>query len=416
MVPHAGFFFKGWEFDLAVRYLRTKRKNGGIAVIAILSYVGVALAVTALIAVMSVMNGFQGEIMGRFLTFNSHVDISGPAINNAATRDAMLSRLSAVPGVIDAAPYVESSALVESRLTSAPAFIRGGSEESLRRAGISRDLIAGSFDDYADDTVLIGEGVADSLGLKVGDQIVLTVPGGQSTDDLAAERRAYTVAGIFSSKVARIDQTYIYMRLTEAQDFLARGGKWDMVEIRVRNPYRIETIMLRLKSAAGKNTRIEDWKHRDSVVWGALKFEAAAMRVILFFVTVIAAMNIVSGIVMLVKNKTRDIAILRTIGAGKASITRIFFLAGALVGAAGTFTGLVVGVVLVIFIYPLQRGLEWLFHFNFAMGDMAYLPASLHVGETLIVVFGAFIATSLCTLIPALAASRLEPVDALRYE
>lgn len=408
--------FKGWELDLAVRYLRTKRKNGGIAVIAILSYVGVALAVTALIAVMSVMNGFQGEIMGRFLTFNSHADITGPAINDSRTRDAMLSRLRAAPGVTDVSPFVDSSALAESASTSTTVLVRGGKAESLQRAGIANDLLAGSFADYADDGVLIGEGVARNLGLRPGDQVVLTVPGGQSPDELAAVRRVYRVAGIFRSKVARIDQTYIYMPLIEAQDFLGRGDRWDMIEVRVRKPYRIEAAMPRLKTAAGNNTRVEDWKQRDSVVWGALKFEAAAMRAILFFVTVIAAMNIVTGVVMLVKNKTRDIAILRTIGAGKASITRIFFLAGALVGAAGTFTGLVAGVAIVIFIYPLQRGLEWLFHFSFAMGDMAYLPASLHIGETLAVVFGAFAATSLCTLIPALTAARLEPVDALRYE
>lgn len=411
-----GFLFKSWELDLAVRYLRTKRKNGGIAVIAILSYTGIALAVTALIAVMSVMNGFQGEIMGRFLTFNSHADITGPAINDSRMRDAMLSRLRMTRRVVDAAPYVESSGLGESHLASAPVFIRGGDALSLKRAGIANDLLVGSFDDFGDNGVLIGEGVADNLGLRAGDRIVLTVPGDQSADNLAASRRGYTVAGIFRSKVARIDQTYIYMPLAEAQDFLGRDGKWDMIEIRVRNPYRIEFVMPRLKAAVGKNTKIEDWKHRDSVVWNALKFEAAAMRAILFFVTVIAAMNIVTGVVMLVKNKTRDIAILRTIGAGRGAITRIFFLAGVLVGAAGTFTGLVAGVAIVTFIYPLQRGLEWLFHFNFAMGDMAYLPASLHVGETLVVVFGAFIATSLCTLIPALSASRLEPVDALRYE
>ncbi|MGN6210833.1 ABC transporter permease [Asticcacaulis sp.] len=409
-----GFLFKGWEFDLAVRYLRTKRKNGGIAVIAILSYVGVALSVTALIAVMSVMNGFQGEIMGRFLTFNSHADITGPAINDSK-RNSLLAHLRTVPGVVDASPYVESSALAESPFSSVPVFIRGGETKSLRRAGIGRDLIVGSLDDYTKDTVLIGEGVSDNLGLRMGDQIVLTVPGGQS-DALAAVRRPYLVAGIFRSKVAKIDQTYIYMPLSEAQGFLGKGNRWDMIEIRVRNPYHIERFVPRLKEAAGQSTKIEDWKHRDSVVWGALKFEATAMRAILFFVTVIAAMNIVSGIVMLVKNKTRDIAILRTIGASSNSITRIFFLAGALVGGAGTLTGLVAGATIVTFIYPLQRGLETLFHFSFAMGGMAYLPASLHVGETLAVVFGAFVATSLCTLIPALAAARLEPVDALRYE
>lgn len=276
-------------------------------------------------------------------------------------------------------------------------------------------MIAGAFKNYVQGAVLIGEGVADNLGLRVGDQIVLTVPGGQS-DALTAERRAYRVAGIFSSKVAKIDQTYIYMPLTEAQNFLGRGGKWDMVEIRVRDPYRIEQFIPQLKAAAGQDAKIEDWKHRDSVIWGALKFEAGAMRAILFFVTVIAAMNIVSGIVMLVKNKTRDMAILRTIGASKGAITRIFFLAGALVGAAGTLTGLIIGVAIVTFIYPLQRALEWFFHFSFAMGGMAYLPATLHVGETMVVVFRAFFSTSLCTLIPALAASRLEPVDALRYE
>lgn len=348
------------------------------------------------------------------LVFNSHADITGPAINNSG-RDILLARIRTVPGVMDAAPYVESSALAESSLTGVPVFIRGGEAESLKSAGIGGDLIAGSLDDYMNDSVLIGEGVADSLGLRAGDQIVLTVAGGQS-DALAAVRRPYTVAGVFSSKVAKIDQTYIYMPLPEAQDLLGKGNRWDVIEIRVRSPYHIERFAPRLKAAAGKSARIEDWKHRDSVVWGALKFEAAAMRAILFFVTVIAAMNIVSGIVMLVKNKARDIAILRTIGAGKGAVTRIFLLAGVLVGGAGTLTGLVAGATIVTFIYPLQRGLETLFHFSFAMGGMAYLPASLHIGETLAVILGAFVATSLCTLIPALAAARLEPVDALRYE
>jgi lipoprotein-releasing system permease protein len=181
--------FKGWELDLAIRYLPTKRKNGGIAVIAILSYVGVALAVTALIAVMSVMNGFQEEIMGRFLTFNSHADITGPAINDIQTRDAMLSRLRAVPGVTEAGPYVESSALAEGERSSLPVSLHGGDVDSLKQAGIGKALIEGSLDTYASgDAVLIGQGVANMLDLKSGDQISVTVQGAQEGGYLAAVR------------------------------------------------------------------------------------------------------------------------------------------------------------------------------------------------------------------------------------
>ncbi|MFT4075528.1 MAG: ABC transporter permease [Asticcacaulis sp.] len=411
------FFFKGWELDLAVRYLKTRRKHGGITLVAMLSYIGVALAVTALITVMSVMNGLQGQIMGRFLTFKSHADITGEALGHMATREAMLSRLKAVPGVTDVTPVVEASALAESAEASAPVLLRGFSTASLARSGIGGTFVNGTLEGYATgDKVLLGEGVANTLGLKAGDQIILTVPGYSAEGGISAVRRPFVVGGVFSAQDAKIDQTYVYMPLAAAQDFLGLGSRWDKVEVWTKNPYRIGRLMPQLLKSAGPGTKLESWMQRDSAIWHALKFEATAMRLILSFVTIIAATNIVAGIIMLVKNKTRDIAILRTIGAGKMGVARIFFLSGVMVGGAGTLTGALLGIGIAAFIYPIQRAFEWLFHFSFALGGMAYLPATLRAEEIVFVVVTAFFATSVCTLIPALAAARLEPIDALRYE
>ena len=408
--------FRLWEFDLAVRYLRNRRANGGITVIAIISYVGVMLAVTALIAIMSVVHGLQGQLLGNHLIFNSHVDIAGAAINDPQTRDAMVARLSRVDGVTSVAPYVQLAGIGAASAGNANIYVRSGKDDALQKAGIDQYLVAGSLDAYTrGDGVLIGSDLADNMGLGVGDTLSVTVPVGSGLD-LTSSSATYIVSGIFRSNAGRVDATYVYLPWRAAQALLHRNGKWDVVELRTDNPYRVDRMLSDLKRAAGPNSHVVSWKDRDKVIWQALKLEETVMRIILFFVTVIASLSIIAGIVMLVKNKARDIAILRTIGTGKHSIARIFFLSGAMIGTAGTFSGLMLGVVIVTWMVPVQKALNGLFHVQTGLVGAAYLPARLDVIEVVFIVIGVLVASCLCALVPALSAARLEPVDALRYE
>jgi lipoprotein-releasing system permease protein len=420
------FAFKAWEFDLALRYLRTRRKDGGIAVIAIISFLGIALAVTALIAVMSIMNGFQTELMSRLLAFNGHAYVYGPPLNALATRDQMLKSIRSLPGIIEASPYVESPALSQGETTQiVPAFVRGVAPATLK----ANDLIRKSIDPKALDSfgqgafggeeILIGEGLAQSLSVMPGDGLTLITLGGSSAFGTLPKRKTYIVGGLFKSGVSELDASFIYMPLDQAALFFGREGDWDVVEIKVADPYHIETYEAALKVAAGEGALLQSWKVRNTALWSALKFERAAMRFILFFVVMIAALNIISGVVMLVKNKTRDIAILRTLGAARSSIMRIFFLSGAMIGVAGTFVGLCLGVLFVVFIRPIQDALEFIFNaklFDPKIYYLSHVPAQLQLGEVLTIVIGSLLMACLFTLFPARWAARLEPVEALRYE
>ncbi|MDV6329519.1 ABC transporter permease [Asticcacaulis sp. 201] len=396
--------------------MRNRRANGGITVIAIISYVGVTLAVTALIAIMSVVHGLQGQLLGNHLIFNSHVDITGAAINDDRTRDGLAARLLRVDGVTSVEPYVQMAGIAAATAGNANIYVRSGKDDALQKAGIDHYLVAGSFEAYKrGDGVLIGGDLADNMGLGVGDTLSVTVPVGSGLD-LTSSSATYIVSGIFRSNAGRVDATYVYVPWTAAQTLLHRNGKWDVVELRTDSPYRVDRILSDLKRVAGPNGQVVSWKDRDKIIWQALKLEETVMRIILFFVTIIASLSIIAGIVMLVKNKARDVAILRTIGAGSGSIARIFFLSGAMIGTAGTFTGLTLGVVIVAWMVPAQKALNSLFHVQTGLVGAAYLPARLDVVEVVFIVIGVLAASCLCALVPALSAAQLEPVDALRYE
>ena len=421
------FGFKAWEFDLAMRYLRTRRKDGGIAVIAIISFIGIMLAVTALISVLSIMNGFRDELMSRVLAFSGHAYVSGQPLSDFAHRDEMLKRLQAIPGVTEATPYLDSPGLIQNdHGATGLAYIRGVVPDALKHTPIINKNIlpGGSMDqfgvgDYGGDVILVGSGVADALGVNPGDEVTLVSPGGSTAFGATPRRKQYTIGGIFKSGVSDIDKAFIYMPITQAQLFFDREDEWDTVEIKVDKPYDIDLYRPALTKAAGEGAYVSDWKEQNASLWGALKVERTAMRFILFFIVIIATLNIISGIVMLVKNKTRDVAILRTMGADRVSISRIFFMTGTIIGATGTAAGLFLGVMFCTFIGPIQHFLEWLLHTKLFPADVYYLdavPAKMEPSEVAFVVIASLLAACISTFFPALWASKLEPVEALRYE
>ncbi len=421
------FGFKLWELDLALKYLRTKRKDGGVAVIAIISFVGIALAVTALISVLSIMNGFRDELLSRTLAFNGDAYVYGQPLNDFAHRDDMLKRLHAIPGVLQVSPYIQSYVLVQGQNGHpGPGVVRGIEPQILQNTPIiAKGIEAGSManfgkGDYGGDGILIGEGLAHDMGVGVGDKLSLYTPsGGTTAFGSAPAQKAYTVIGVFKSGVSEFDSAFIYMPLTQAQLFMGREDEWDFVEVMIDKPEQVARFHAPLMAAAGEGALIEDWAQRNAPLWNALQVERTAMRFILSFIVIIATLNIVSGIVMLVKNKTRDVAILRTMGADRSAISRVFFLAGTMIGAGGTLTGLALGVLFCANIDGIQTVIEHVFHvtvFDPKIYYLSHVPAKMEPGEVAFVAIGSLLAACISTFFPAAWASKLEPVEALRYE
>lgn len=307
-----------------------------------------------------------------------------------------------------------------------PSYMRGIRPDDLKTKDIiTQNLTEGSalaefgVGDYGGDNVLIGVGIAQNLGLRVGDNLTLMSPGGATVFGATPKRKTYRISGIFQSGVSEIDKAFVYLPLEQAQLFFDREEEWDTLEIKVTDPYKIKTFHGSLRNAAGEGALVEDWAERNAAVWSALKIERTAMRFILFFIVIIATMNIVSGIVMLVKNKTRDIAILRTMGADRVSIARIFFMTGTMIGVCGTALGLILGVLFCTFIRPIQEALEWIFQTKLFDPSVYYLsnvPAKMEAGEIIFIVVASILAAMVASIFPSLWASKMEPVEALRYE
>jgi lipoprotein-releasing system permease protein len=417
--------FSAWERSIASRYLRAKRRHGGVALISIISYVGISLAVGVLIIVMSVMNGFRTELLSRILGFNGHVYVSGPAINGP-NREAMIARLRSVPGVVHVAPVVEAQGMV-----TGPAQITGGIVRGLRPADllatpiVADNVKQGSLrgfgeGEYGGDLVLVGSRLAETVGVKAGDPISIISPSGDPTVFGSTPRRkTYTVGGVFSVGMSEYDAAFLYMPLEQAQLFFGRDTAVDTIEVNLADPDAIDRVKPAVVQAAGPGAIVTDWRDRNHSFFNALQVERTTMRLILMLIVAIAAMNIISGLVMLVKNKSRDIAILRTMGASQGSVLRIFFLSGASIGALGTLTGLALGSLFCIFIDPIQSAVEMVTGVSVFSPDtyfLARIPARIEWSEVAIITFWSLVMSFLATLPPAWRASRLDPVEALRYE
>ena len=290
---------------------------------------------------------------------------------------------------------------------------------------VSGNVTAGSLrafgqGEYGGDVIILGARLAQQLGVAPGDSLTLVSPAGGATAFGGTPlQKAYTVGATFQVGMSQYDQTYIYMPLSQAQLFFGREDSADAIEVRVEDPDHAARMKGPISKAAGPAALVSDWTQRDASFWGALKVERSVMRLILMLLVAIAAMNIISGLVMLVKNKGRDIAILRTMGAGQGSILRIFFMAGASIGALGTVAGLAVGVVFCTYIDPIQSAVEYVTGQAVFSSDVYYLsrvPAKVDWLEVLVIASWALGMSFLATLPPAWRASRLDPVEALRYE
>jgi lipoprotein-releasing system permease protein len=417
--------FGGWERAIAIRYLLTKRSHGGVALISVISFAAIALAVASLIITMSIMNGFGSELSAKILGFNGHAFVVGAAAS-PEERAVVVQRIRALPGVTEAIPVIESQALAQGPVAVAGAVVRGVTPADLRATPIvANNIKSGSIRGFGvgeegGDQVLVGQKLAQTLGIAVGDQVSLISPtGGETVFGGLPPAKSYTVGGIFSVGMSEYDQSFIYMPLNQAQLFFGRGAGVDFIEVRLKDPDKAPDMKGALAAAAGPGAVVTDWTERNSAYFGALKVEHNVMRMIFMFIVALAALNIISGLVMLVKNKGRDIAILRTMGAGRGAILRIFFMAGASIGIAGTAAGLLFGLVFCLNIEAIQRFVEWVTGvqvFNSDVYFLAHVPAKIDWMEVAGVSLWALAASFCFTLLPAWRASRLDPVDALRYE
>lgn len=418
--------FSSWEIGLALRYLRAKRKEGGVALIAIISFIGIMLAVAVLISVMSIMAGFRSELLGRMLSFNGHMYVQGPILYDA-DRDAALKRISDVPGVVSVAPLTESPAMFRAGGVMTGGVVRGVRPEDLASTRFVYDSLspearkAFGKGAYGGDQILIGKALAEQMGLRVGSALSIYSPTGADSafGNLGGLEKTYIIGGIFSSGTADYDRAFVFMPLEQAQLFFGKEGVWDIIEMKVAEPDQVQSLLGPVSQAAGPGNIVSDWRNRLAAFWGALKVERVAMSIILGMVVAIAAMNIISGIVMLVKNKTRDIAILRTVGASQSAILRIFFVSGAAIGVGGTIAGLVLGLLFSLNVGHIQHFLEALLGVQLFNADIYMLdaiPSEVDPWDVTWVAIFSFAMSCLASLPPSWNASRIDPVEALRFE
>jgi lipoprotein-releasing system permease protein len=418
--------FSAWELGLAWRYLRARRKDGGVALIAIISFLGIMLGVMVLVIVMSVMNGFTSELINRLLAVDGHVYVQGTTLSGAG-REQTLERVRSLPEVTEATPLIQAQTFASGPGgASTGALVRGVRGDDLRASAVGQEgLKVGSLDsfgqgDYGGEIIAVGEVLAQQLGVGPGDTLTLfSQDGGGSAFGSAPLEKTYVIGAIVTTGVATFDQVMIYMPIEQAELFFAREGLWDMIQVQIERPERAPETTERLRELLGPQAMVLDWTTQNATMRGALAVERTVMRLILMLIVLVAALNIISGIVMLVKNKTRDIAIMRTMGAGQGSILRIFLAAGFSIGAAGTLIGFALGVLFCLFIRPIQSFIESLIGRSLFPPEIYFLdgiPARIEWAEIIIIAGAALILSALAALIPSWRASRIDPVEALRYE
>ena len=414
--------FGAFERMVAMRYLRARRQEGFVSLVAAFSLLGIALGVGTLIVVMAVMNGFRQELMSRILGVNGHLTLYPVANGAIADYPAISERLRALAGVKTVTPQVQAQAMVTSEGNASGAVIRGlAVEDLMARALIADNLVKGSLDEFAgEDVVLLGTRMARRLGRTVGDRITLVTPRGNVTVLGTVPRmKAYRIVGLFEVGMFEYDNTFLYMPLEAAQLFFRLADGVNAIEVDVEDPDRVPWLRRDIVQAAGPELRSVDWQQANSSFFNAIQVERNVMFLILSLIILVAAFNILSGQYMLVKGKGRDIAILRTMGATRGMILRIFFLSGASIGILGTGLGFLLGLAFAENIETIRQWLQGLTGtelFSAEIYFLSRLPADIDPVEVVQVVLMALFWSFLAPLFPAWRAARIDPVEALRYE
>ena len=414
--------FSAFERMIAWRYLRARRKEAFISVIAGFSFLGILLGVATLIVVMAVMNGFRTELLTRILGINGHLIVQSMD-RPLDDYEELSKKLSGLSGVTYAIPIVEGQTLASGKVgAGSGALVRGVRAEDIKKIKlIAQTIKQGSLDGFGTDGgVAIGTRMAENLGLGLGDNLTLISPDGDVTPLGVTPRvKSYPVTAIFEIGMAEYDASIVFMPLVEAQAYFNSDGKVQSIEIVANDPDKTDDLRPQVEAVADRQLMLTDWKQRNTTFFSALQVERNVMFMILTLIVLVAALNIISGLIMLVKDKGRDIAILRTMGATRGMILRIFLMTGAAIGVSGTIGGVLLGFIIVLNVESIRQFFSWLSGtviFNPELYFLSTLPAKMNPGETITVILMALVLSFLATLFPAWRAAKLDPVEALRYE
>lgn len=413
--------FSAFEWMLAMRYLRARRQEGFVSIIAWFSLLGIALGVATLIIVMAVMNGFRAELMNRILGLNGHVSVYNQS-RIMEDFDAQAIVVRGVKGVVSVTPMIEGQVMATVGNASRGAVVRAlRSDDILKRAIIADNIEYGSLDEFGpDDTVVVGSELAKRLGLFVGEKVTLISPNGQATAFGTVPRmRAFRVVAIFKVGMFEYDSGFMFMPLHGAQVYFSMPQSVTNLEVFVEDPDKTKSIGHEIRMALGIKARVHDWQQANSSFFNAIQVERNVMFLILTLIIVVAAFNIISSLIMLVKDKGADIAILRTMGATRGMIMRVFFLAGASIGVIGTFSGMALGLWVASNIELIRQWIQAITGTELFAAEIYFLtqlPAKIDPIEVISVVLMGLGLSLFATIYPSWRAARTDPAEALRYE
>ena len=413
--------FNAFERLVAFRYLRARRQEGFISVIAFFSLAGIMLGVATLIIVMAVMNGFRQELLSRILGVNGHINVS----SNTRTLedfDTIAAKIRELPGVVLATPIVEGQVMATAHNVANGALVRGLTEEDFRRRPLLIDnIVSGDLEGFDDSkSVIIGTRMAQSMRLRPGDKVTLISPrGNPSAFGTVPRMKAYPVAAIFEVGMSEYDSTFIYMPFKQAQIFFRKKGQASAIEVMTEDADRVLEIGIAIRETIGGGYRVLDWQRVNASFFTALQVERNVMFMILTLIIIVAAFNVISSQIMLVNDKGKGIAILRTMGATQGMILRVFFMTGASVGVVGTIAGSALGIAFAANIETIRQWIQKLSGtnvFNPEIYFLSRLPAKIDNTEVVTVILMALTLSFLASIVPARRAARLDPVEVLRYE